>query len=81
MRMVISKTGALLRMMVKMVCEVLGTEQAIRDKLIRIVEGTGAAFQIYDDYLNLKGNLKKGGVCEDIVERKLTLMVVHSLRV
>lgn len=78
MRMVISKTGALLRMMVKMVCLTLGAEERVTNTLIGIVEGTGAAFQIYDDYLNLKGNLNKGGVYEDLVERKLTLMVIHT---
>ena len=79
MRMVVSKTGALLRMMVKMVGLVLGVEGEMVGRLVRIVEGAGAAFQIYDDYLNIKGGLGKGGVAEDIRERKMTLMVVKTL--
>ena len=60
--MVVSKTGALLRMMVRMIAQIFKTQQNIKDILIKAVEKTGIAFQIYDDYLNIKGDLKKGGV-------------------
>lgn len=65
--MVVSKTGSLLRMMIRMISEIFKVSQTIKGLLIRIVENTGIAFQIYDDYLNIKGDLNKGGIYEDLI--------------
>ena len=78
-RMVVSKTGSILRMMVKMICCAFDSSIKLQDQLISIVEKMGISFQIYDDYLNIKGNLHKGSIPDDLVEKKLTLMVIKTL--
>jgi geranylgeranyl diphosphate synthase, type I len=76
------KTGTLARMAAKMAAVLAGADKPLVDKLGRLAESIGVAFQMQDDILDLTGvdfAKKKGGVGQDITEGKRTLMVIYTL--
>ena len=76
------KTGTLARMAAKMAAVLAGADKPLVEKLGRLAESIGVAFQMQDDILDLTGvdfAKKKGGVGQDITEGKRTLMVIYTL--
>jgi geranylgeranyl pyrophosphate synthase len=78
------KTGTLARMAAKLGALISGADDVTIEKIGRLGESIGIAFQIQDDVLNLtatsdKNQFVKGYVGEDIHEGKRTLMVIHTL--
>ena len=76
------KTGTLARMAAKMAAVLAGADKPLVDKLGRLAESIGVAFQMQDDILDLTGvdfAKKKGGVGQDITEGKRSLMVIYTL--
>jgi geranylgeranyl pyrophosphate synthase len=77
------KTGTLARMAAKIAAILAGANRELVEKLGRLAESIGVAFQMQDDVLDLTGKefaAKKGGVGQDITEGKRTLMVIHTLK-
>jgi geranylgeranyl pyrophosphate synthase len=77
------KTGTLARMSAKMAAVLSGADKQLVEKLGRLAESIGVAFQMQDDVLDLTGvefAKKKGGVGQDITEGKRSLMVIYTLR-
>jgi geranylgeranyl diphosphate synthase type I len=77
------KTGTLARMSAKMAAVLSGANKSLVEKLGRLAESIGVAFQMQDDILDLTGEefaKKKGGVGQDITEGKRTLMVIYTLK-
>lgn len=89
------KTGGLSRMAAKLAVVLSGESAApkgraslikrdeLAEKVGRVAEAIGVAFQIQDDILNLTGEKfakGKGGLGEDITEGKRSLMVIHTLQ-
>lgn len=77
------KTGCLPRMTAKLAVLLSGGKNELAEKMGRVAEAIGIAFQIQDDILNLTGKefaKKKGGLGEDITEGKRSLIVIHTLR-
>jgi geranylgeranyl diphosphate synthase type I len=77
------KTGTLARMAARIASVAAGADDAMSEKLGRLAESIGVAFQIRDDILDLTGLEfadKKGGLGQDITEGKRTLMVIHTLQ-
>ena len=77
------KTGGLSRMAAKLAVVLSGGSDELADKVGRVAEAIGVAFQIQDDVLNLAGEefaKGKGGLGEDITEGKRSLLVVHTLQ-
>ncbi len=75
------KTGTLARMAARLGALIGGADDAATEKIGRLAESIGVAFQIQDDILNLipqKGWGKETG--EDITEGKRTLLVIHTLK-
>ncbi len=75
------KTGTLARMAAKLGALVGGADEAAIEKIGRLAESIGVAFQIQDDILNIapsEGWGKETG--EDITEGKRTLLVIHALK-
>ena len=76
------KTGTLARMAAKMAAVLSGADKPLVERLGRLAESIGVAFQMQDDILDLTGvdfAKKKGGVGQDITEGKRTLMVIYTL--
>jgi len=78
------KTGTLARMAAKLGAVAAGADDKTIEKVGRLAESLGIAFQIQDDILNLtaaegKGQFTKDYVGEDIREGKRTLMVIYTL--
>jgi len=76
------KTGTLARMSAKMAAVLSGANKLLVEKLGRLAESIGVAFQMQDDVLDLTGvefAKKKGGVGQDITEGKRSLMVIYTL--
>ena len=76
------KTGTLARMAAKMAAVLSGADKPLVEKLGRLAESIGVAFQMQDDILDLTGvdfAKKKGGAGQDITEGKRTLMVIYTL--
>ncbi len=76
------KTGTLARMAAKMAAVLSGADKKLTEKLGRLAESIGVAFQMQDDILDLTGKefaKKKGGLGQDITEGKRTLMVIYTL--
>lgn len=78
------KTGTLARMAAKLGAVAAGTDDKTIEKVGRLAESLGIAFQIQDDVLNLtaqqgKGQFTKDYIGEDIHEGKRTLMVIYAL--
>ncbi len=77
------KTGTLARMAAKMAAVVSGAEPNLVEKLGRLAESIGVAFQMQDDILDLTGEefaKNKGGVGGDISEGKRSLLVIYTLQ-
>jgi geranylgeranyl diphosphate synthase type I len=77
------KTGTLARMAAKMAAILAGADKELVEKLGRLAESIGVAFQMQDDILDLTGKefaKKKGGCGQDITEGKRTLMVIRTLK-
>jgi len=76
------KTGTLARMAAKIGAILAEASDDIVEKIGKLAESIGVAFQIQDDILNLVGEeFQKGkGVGEDIHEGKRTLMIIHTIR-
>ncbi|MGA2522535.1 MAG: polyprenyl synthetase family protein [Candidatus Bathyarchaeia archaeon] len=76
------KTGTLARMAAKMAGVLAGAKKPLVEKLGRLAESIGVAFQMQDDILDLTGvdfAKKKGGVGQDITEGKRTLVVIYTI--
>jgi geranylgeranyl diphosphate synthase, type I len=77
------KTGTLARMAAKMAAVLSGADAKLVEKLGRLAESIGVAFQMQDDILDLTGEefaKKKGGVGQDITEGKRSLLVIYTLK-
>jgi geranylgeranyl pyrophosphate synthase len=77
------KTGTLARMSAKMAAVVVGADGKLVEKLGRLAECIGIAFQMQDDILDLTGEefaKSKGCVGGDISEGKRSLLVIHTLQ-
>jgi geranylgeranyl pyrophosphate synthase len=78
------KTGTLARMAAKLGAVAAGAGDKTIEKVGRLAESLGIAFQVQDDVLNLtaqegKGQFTKDYIGEDIREGKRTLMVIYAL--
>ena len=81
MQMSASKTGALVRLALRLGATAANCPEATISKLMELGDYLGAAFQIHDDLLNLhvetyKVNRRYLG--EDITSGKRTLMTIHA---
>lgn len=77
------KTGTLARMAAKMAAVLAGADGKLVEKLGRLAESIGVAFQMQDDILDLTGvefAKKKGGLGGDISEGKRSLLVIYTLQ-
>jgi geranylgeranyl diphosphate synthase, type I len=77
------KTGTLARMSAKMAAVLAGAESKLVEKLGRLAESIGVAFQMQDDILDLTGEefaKSKGCVGGDISEGKRSLLVIYTLQ-
>jgi len=78
------KTGTLARMSAKMASVLADANDELVDRLGRLAESIGIAFQMQDDVLDLTSpefEKKKGGRGQDITEGKRSLIVIHTLKV
>lgn len=81
LRMAMNKTGGLFRLSVKLLALFSQADFEI-DELVPFTDNLGIIYQIRDDYLNLvdqRYSEMKGVNCEDLVEGKLSLPVLHGL--
>ncbi len=79
------KTGCLPRLVAKLAVILSGKGKGLADRLGKLAESIGIAFQIQDDILDiaLEGKERKGfgkAFGNDIKEGKITLMVIHTLK-
>jgi geranylgeranyl pyrophosphate synthase len=77
------KTGTLARMSAKIASVLAGANDELVDKLGRLAECVGIAFQMQDDVLDLTSTefeTKKGGRGLDVTEGKRSLIVIHTLK-
>jgi len=77
------KTGTLARMSAKMAAVLAGADSKLVEKLGRLAECIGVAFQMQDDILDLTGEefaKSKGCVGGDISEGKRSLLVIYTLQ-
>jgi geranylgeranyl pyrophosphate synthase len=77
------KTGTLARMSAKMAAILSGADSKLVEKLGRLAECIGVAFQMQDDILDLTGEefaKKKGCAGGDISEGKRSLLVIYTLQ-
>jgi geranylgeranyl pyrophosphate synthase len=77
------KTGTLARMAAKMAAVLSGADKPLVEKLGRLAESIGVAFQMQDDILDLSGvEFAKGKGCVggDITEGKRSLLVIYTLK-
>ncbi len=77
------KTGTLARMSAKMAAVLAGADEKLVEKLGRLAESIGVAFQMQDDILDLTGEefaKSKGCIGGDISEGKRSLLVIHTLQ-
>jgi geranylgeranyl diphosphate synthase type I len=77
------KTGTLARMSAKMAAVLAEAEPKLVEKLGRLAECIGVAFQMQDDILDLTGEefaKSKGCVGGDISEGKRSLLVIYTLQ-
>lgn len=77
LEMVSNKTGGLFRLAVKL----MQAESAMHVDLVPLVDMMGIAFQIGDDYKNLRSDDygEKKGFAEDLSEGKFSFPVIHSM--
>lgn len=79
MQMTTYKTGALLSVAMSIGAVAAGRPNDL-EVINRIAENIGIAFQIRDDYLNLRPTGKWGKQTgEDITEGKISLLIIHSI--
>lgn len=79
--MVKDKTGSLFRLAIKLLLLHAGVGD--NDELVAIANLLGIIYQVRDDYLNLvdiKYSAMKGVTCEDLIDGKLSLPILHCLR-
>jgi geranylgeranyl pyrophosphate synthase len=77
------KTGTLARMAAKIASVLAAADEETTEKMGKLAESVGVAFQIQDDILDLVGEefaKGKGGLGMDITEGKLTLIAIHALQ-
>jgi geranylgeranyl diphosphate synthase, type I len=77
------KTGTLARMSAKMAAVLAGAEGELVEKLGRLAESIGVAFQMQDDILDLTGAefaKSKGCIGGDISEGKRSLLAIYTLQ-
>jgi geranylgeranyl diphosphate synthase, type I len=77
------KTGTLARMAAKIAAVMSGANPKLVEKLGRLAESIGVAFQMQDDILDLTGQefaKSKGCVGGDITEGKRSLLVIYTLK-
>jgi geranylgeranyl diphosphate synthase type I len=77
------KTGTLARMSAKIAAVLAGAEGDLLERLGRLAESIGVAFQMQDDILDLTGEefaKSKGCVGGDISEGKRSLLVIYTLQ-
>ena len=77
------KTGTLARMSAKIAAVIAGAEPKLVEKLGRLAESIGVAFQMQDDILDLTGEefaKSKGCIGGDISEGKRSLLVIYTLK-
>ncbi len=81
MQMCAYKTGCLARMAAKLAVVVSGGSTEQEEKIGKMAESIGIAFQIQDDILSASSEKfqTKKGYGDDITEGKRTLMVIHAL--
>lgn len=84
-QMCIFKTGCLSRMAAKLAIVLLGKDKELSEKMSRVAEAIGVAFQIQDDILDISltgQEREKFGKSfgNDIKEGKRSLMVIHTLK-
>lgn len=81
LEMVKDKTGSLFRLAIKLLLLHSGRNED--PDLVAIANLLGIIYQVRDDYLNLvdiKYSIMKGSTCEDLIEGKLSLPILHCLR-
>ncbi|MCL2359330.1 MAG: polyprenyl synthetase family protein [Nitrososphaerota archaeon] len=77
------KTGTLARMAAKIAAVLSGANKELVEKMGRLAECIGVAFQMQDDILDLTGEefaKSKGCIGGDISEGKRSLLVIHTLQ-
>lgn len=76
------KTGCLARMSARLAVALVGGSEDIEEKIGKIAESIGVAFQIQDDILDISSPEELGkDFGNDIREGKRSLLVVHTLKV
>lgn len=81
LEMIKDKTGGLFRLAIKLL--LLYSDVKENDQLVSLANLMGILYQVRDDYLNLvdaKYSAMKGTTCEDLIEGKLSLPILHCLR-
>jgi geranylgeranyl pyrophosphate synthase len=84
LQMCACKTGTLARMSARIAAVLTDAGDELIDRLGRLAESVGIAFQMHDDTLDLTSaefEKKKGGRGQDITEGKRSLIVIHTLKV
>lgn len=81
LEMCANKTGGLARLSAKLAAILAGKDDETVEKIGKIAESVGVAFQIQDDIINLtsKKFQKMKGYGEDITEGKRSLLVIYTL--
>jgi len=76
------KTGTLARLSARLAAILSGGSSEQEQRLGKMAEAIGVAFQIQDDILSASGDkfAEKKGFGDDITEGKRTLLVIHTLR-
>ncbi len=76
------KTGCLSRMAARLAVVLAGGSKEQEEKIGKIGEAIGIAFQIKDDVLSIAGEefSSKKGYGDDITEGKRSLLVIHALK-
>jgi geranylgeranyl diphosphate synthase type I len=82
LEMIFKKTGALIAAATKSGAIMAGANQKEIDAIYEYGKFIGLAFQIQDDYLDLVADEEKLGkpVGSDIVEGKMTIIILHALK-
>jgi len=81
LEMCANKTGGLARLSAKLAAILAGKDNETVEKIGKIAESVGVAFQIQDDIINLtsKKFQEMKGYGEDITEGKRSLLVIYTL--
>lgn len=65
-------------MMIKWLCILYQADEALTKAFVVMAENLSICFQIRDDLINLESEMGKGVKGEDLLEQKITLMVIHA---